>query len=206
MLNLNKINNLTIVNNPKISIVSTKGMVIDPAKKILSSTPKVDVEIELSDCVRQCFNIRDIEFSNCYPQNLDEGAVFPHVKMAFEKINENIANVAHDLNEVSISGKHKSRIEKILKKYIDESDFDSQSDFIYKSDIRVGVLLSDRGAFRVISIYFFEPSTTPDMKSSHRLIVLFFDPYHLFIPSSDYGTAIYGDVSHYTGDCRLLKY
>lgn len=86
MLNLNKINNLTIVNNPKISIVSTKGMVIDPAKKILSSTPKVDLEIELSDCVRQCFNIRDIEFSNCYPQNLDEGQFFRMLKWLLKKL------------------------------------------------------------------------------------------------------------------------
>lgn len=206
MLNLDKINNLAIVNNPKISIVSTKGIAIHPTQKILSSTPKVDVKIEFSDYAKQCFNLRDIEFSNCYPRDLNEGAVSPHVIKAFEKINENIANVAHDLNEVSISGKHKTRIEKILKKYIDESDFDSQSDFIYKSDVRVGFLLGDRGAFRVISLYFFEPVTASNIKSSHRLIVLFFDPYHLFIPSSDYGTAIYKNVSHYTGDCKLLNY
>lgn len=206
MFNLNRINNLAIVKDPKISIVSTKGIVIDTTKKKLSNTPKAEVKIELSDGVRQCFNIRDIQFSNCYPQNLDEGAVFPHVKMAFERINENIDIIKDDMKEVSISGRHKSRIEKILKNYIEPNDFDSYLDFIYKSDVRAGILLRDRGAFRVISMYFFEPLTATNMKSSHRIILLFFDPYHLFIPSSDYGTKIYKDVSKYTGDCRLLNY
>lgn len=206
MSDLEIFNNLSVVIKPKICVVSNKGLVVNTAKNQYIKAPKVKTKIEISDNVTQCFNIPSIEFSNCYPRTLDEGALYPNISIAFDKINEDIGIIKDNMKDVSISGTHEGRIKQILKKYLDDNDFDNYSDNFYKSDVKTGVLLHERGSFRVISLYFVEPLTHKRQKhSKHRIIVLFFDPYHLFIPSKDYGTKIYNEISGYSGDCTLLK-
>lgn len=206
MSNLKAFNNLSVVTKPKFCVVSNKGLVINSVRNQLVKAPKVKTKIEISNNVTKCFNIPSIEFSNCYPKSLDEGAVHTNVSLAFDKINENIDIIKDNMNEVSISGMHENRIKLILKKYIEDSDFNNYSDSFYKSDVKTGALLHERGSFRVISLYFVEPLKDRRQKhSKHRIIILFFDPYHLFIPSKDYGTKIYKEISEYSGDCTLLN-
>lgn len=205
LIDMSNFNSLSIIGEKKPIFVSTRQLVFDSIETYKINAPEISATIEFSDNATQCYNIPELKFSNCLPSSLDEGALPPHVKIAFERINENHHVIKKNIKQISHVGKNKDRIEIILKKYLDE-DFDQFIDCYYKSDIHTGTLLTDRGCFRVISLYIVEPRTHRKQKhSKHKLIVLFFDPFHLFIPSSDYGTEVYDEICNYSFDkCNFI--
>lgn len=208
MSNVQIFNNLTVSPNPKTSIVSVRELVIDSVEsfKVDALLDKDEVIVQLSDVAKTCYNIPNLYFSNHYPKNIDEGADFPDVINAFKQLNASLDCIKTHMSQVYHDRANSERIEEILKKYVGEA-YDSYVGLFYKSDIRTGSLLSDRGSFRVVSLYIVEPKTDRRQKhSKHYLTILFFDPYHLFIPSSDYGTEIYKKVCSFSGHCRRLLF
>lgn len=185
--------------------VSTRKLVFDSIETSKIKAPKVDAKVEYSVHATKCYNIPNIEFSNCYPSSIEEGATPSHIITAFEILNNDINVMKKNIKQIHHKGKNNDRIETILKQYLNE-DFDTFYDCYYKSDIITDSLLSNRGKFRVISLYIVEPKRDRRQKhSKHKLIILFFDPYHLFIPSNDFGTSIYKDISVYTSNhCSFL--
>lgn len=205
MSNSTNFNGLSICPKKSISVVSTRNLVTDTIERQRVDAPPVDTAICLSKNATKCFNIPNLEFSNCLPLNLDEGATPPNVITAFNKLNDDFNIIKSHIKPIHTNGKYENRIEQILKKYLDEEEYNSYSDFFYKSDVRTSDLLCDRGSFRVISLYTVEPKRDRRQRhSKHKLVILFFDPYHLFIPSRDYGTRIYSEISGYSSDCNLL--
>ncbi|HEL0020507.1 hypothetical protein KUF89_05320 [Streptococcus equi subsp. zooepidemicus] len=206
MSNVQIFNNLTVSPNPKIPIVSVRELVIDSVESFKVDAPLVKAKVQLSDVAKTCYNIPKLSFSNHYPKNLDEGADFPNVIKAFEQLNKSLDCIKTYMSQVDHDRANSERIEEILKKYVG-AGYDSYAGLFYKSDIRTNHLLSDRGSFRVVSLYTVEPKTDRRQKHSiHYLTILFFDPYHLFIPSSDYGTEIYKKVCSFSGECRRLLF
>ncbi|MCK1165217.1 hypothetical protein MXZ28_03810 [Streptococcus uberis] len=185
--------------------VSTRNLVFDSIETSKIKAPKVDAKVEYSVHATKCYNIPNIEFSNCYPSSIEEGATHAHIVTAFQMLNNNVNIIKDGIKQIHHYGRNKERIETILKTYLN-NDFDTFYGCYYKSDIITSSLLSNRGKFRVISLYIVEPKKDRRQRhSKHKLIVLFFDPYHLFIPSKDYGTSIYSEVSRYTSNhCNFL--
>lgn len=150
------------------------------------------------------YNIPDLMFTNCLPIS-DEGAIPSHVERAFKVIGENSSVLANGIKPIRFTEEHETRIRNILLKYLDSQDLSTISDYLYKSDVRESSLTNSRGSFRVVTIYRIEPRTHKKQRhSKHKLIILFFDPYHLFIPSRDFGTHVYTDVSMYSSDCKKM--
>ncbi|MGT2744925.1 hypothetical protein ACVRW4_06240 [Streptococcus phocae subsp. phocae] len=185
--------------------MSTRNLVFDSIETSKIIAPKVYAKVEYSDCAKKCFNIPEIEFSNCYPSSIEEGATPSHIITAFEKLNQDVSVIKKCIKQINHYGKNSERIKTILKQYLSD-DFDTFYGCYYKSDIVTNPLLSNRGKFRVISLYIVEPKTHKQQKhSKHKLIILFFDPYHLFIPSRDFGTQIYHEVCEYSSSfCDFL--
>ncbi|HFI0215593.1 TPA: hypothetical protein ACGO43_001946 [Streptococcus suis] len=204
MSNVQSFNKLTVSPKPKTPIVSVRELVVDSVKSFNVGAPSVKAKVQLSDVAKTCYNLPSLSFSNHYPKNLDEGADFPNVVKAFEQLNESLDCIKTYMSQVDHDRANSERIEEILKKYVG-AGYDSYAGLFYKSDIRTNHLLSDRGSFRVISLYTVEPKTDRRQKhSKHNLTILFFDPYHLFIPSSDYGIEIYKKVCNFSGHCKNL--
>lgn len=204
MSNVQSFNKLTVSPKPKTPIVSVRKLVVDSVKSFNVGAPSVKAKVQLSDVAKTCYNLPSLSFSNHYPKNLDEGADFPNVVKAFEQLNESLDCIKTYMSQVDHDRANSERIEEILKKYVG-AGYDSYAGLFYKSDIRTNHLLSDRGSFRVISLYTVEPKTDRRQKhSKHNLTILFFDPYHLFIPSSDYGIEIYKKVCNFSGHCKNL--
>lgn len=206
MSRLDYFNNIKVCHKPKIPVVSVRTLLVDSVEIYSLNIQEVKIKVQLSEDVRKCYNLPELSFSNHYPKNLDEGTCFSDTIQAFDQLNnsldcikDHIAPVRHDLE-------NSARIEKIIKKYL-ESEYDKYIGLFYKSDIRTGPLLSKRGCFRVVSLYTVEPKKHKRQKhSKHCLTILFFDPYHLFIPSQDYGTKIYDQVRSFSGECDRLKF
>lgn len=204
MSNVQIFNNLTVSPKPNTLTVSDRALVVDSVKSFNVGAPSVKAKVQLADVAKTCYNLPNLSFSNHYPKNLDEGANFPDVVKAFEQLNESLDCIKTYMSQVEHNRYNSERIEEILKKYVG-AVYDSYAGLFYKSDIRTNHLLSDRGSFRVISLYTVEPMTDRRQKhSKHYLTILFFDPYHLFIPSSDYGTEIYKKVCNFSGHCKNL--
>ncbi|HGC9756708.1 TPA: hypothetical protein ACG6LW_001325 [Streptococcus agalactiae] len=185
--------------------ISTRNLVFDSIETNKIIAPRVEAKVEYFDFATTCYNLPDLEFSNCYPLSIEEGATPPHIISAFNAINEDANIIKTNIKHIRHDGINEERIEKILKKYLG-ADFDIYRGLFYKSDIITGPLLSDRGKFRVISLYIVEPKTHKQQRhSKHKLIILFFDPYHLFIPSKDFGTNIYQEIRGYSSMyCNFL--
>ena len=204
MFNVQNFNNIIVSPKPKIPIVSVRNLVVDNVKTFNVSASSVKAKVQLSCDAIICYNLPDLSFSNHYPKNSDEGADYPHVLKAFDQLNKSLDCIKTYMKPVDHDRANSERIEEILNKYVGEK-YDSYVGLFYKSDIRTDDLLFNRGSFRVVSLYTVEPITDRRQKhSKHYLTILFFDPYHLFIPSSDYGTEIYKKVCNFSGDCRKL--
>ena len=204
MSNVQNFNSLIVSPKNKIPIVSVRNLVVDSVKTFNVDAPSVKAKVQLSCDAKICYNLPNLSFSNHYLINSDEGADFSHVLKAFDQLNESLDYIKTYTTPVNHDRDNSERIEEILKKYIGEK-YDSYMGLFYKSDIRTDYLLSNRGSFRVVSLYTVEPITDRSQKhSKHYLTILFFDPYHLYIPSLDYRTKIYKEVCNFSGDCRRL--
>lgn len=170
---------------------------------------KVRPKVEYLDCAGDSINLPDIHFSNMLP-SMEQRALDSYIEMAFEKIESNPTVLLSSNSPIRYSGKHKDRIKSILLEYLDEENFDFCCDYFRKSDIVTDILLGNRGAFRVISLYLVEPKTHKHQKhSKHYLKVVLLDPYHLFIPSrhknltsEQYKHQTYSEISSYTGHVK----
>lgn len=190
-----KITTIPRINVRDIIIDSTVNKIIDP---------HIIPNVEFSQDAYRCYNLPDIEFTNCLPR-LDEAAIASDIELAIKKLGENCEIILDGKTYVNVSGRHKDRIESILKQYISDDKYESCIDYIYKSDVREASLNGDRGKFRIVSLYVVKFNDNLNQgNTEHKLVVLFFDPYHLFIPSSDFGTTIYSTVANYTSDFQKL--
>ncbi|HHJ7793841.1 TPA: hypothetical protein ACQNCY_001817, partial [Streptococcus pyogenes] len=161
--------------------ISTRNLVFDTIETSKIEAPQVNATVEFSDLATNCYNIPEIAFSNCYPSSIEEGATHAHVVTAFQMLNNNVNIIKDGIKQIHHYGRNKERIEIILKTYLN-NDFNTFYGCYYKSDIITSSFLSNRGKFRVISLYIVEPKKDKRQRhSKHKLIVLFFDPYHLFI-------------------------
>lgn len=205
LVDMSNFNSLSIIGEQKPKFISIRDLVVDSIETYKIDAPKVRPTIEFSEDAIQCYNIPHLQFSNCLPCSLNEGSLPSHVKTAFDNINKDHNIIGQNIKHINHIGKNKDRIEEILKKYLD-TDFNKYINCYYKSDIHTGILLKDRGCFRVISLYIVEPKIHKKQKhSKHKLIVLFFDPFHLFIPSNDYGTTVYNKICNYSLEqCNLI--
>lgn len=109
-------------------------------------------------------------------------------KIKDSKIDDNIKRFADNPNIISNKVKHidldmnnGERIRKIISRATDERIINKYSDYIYESDLTLTrYILSERGTFRVFSIYaIFNIASDAER---HVLIVCLLDPYHLVCP------------------------
>lgn len=164
----------------------------------------VTVNVKFIDGCENSKSLHNLQFSNKLP-TLDQSAIPPYIEMAFDFINEDSSVINQFKTEVTYRGKHRDRIKTIICEYINEDFFEEHSDIIYKSDIRTDIDISERGAFRVISLYQIEPLKHKKQKKyKHNLLVVLFDPYHLFIPDRNHGTKVFDLVKDYSADIKKL--
>lgn len=206
MSRLDDFNNIKLCHKPKIPVVSVRTLLFDSVETYRLDIPIVKTKVQLSEDVRKCYKLPELFFSNHYPKNLDEGTCFSDTIQAFDQLNNSLDCIKNHIAPVRHDLENSPRIEKIIKKYLG-SEYDKYINLFYKSDIRTGPLLSNRGSFRVVSLYTVEPKNDKRQRhSKHYLTILFFDPYHLFIPSMDYGIEIYQQVCNFSGECDRLKF
>lgn len=148
---------------------------------------KVKPKIQFDGNSKRSTDIPDLKFSNKLP-SIEQRAVDSYIKIAINSLKNNPEILKESYGHVDYSGKYMNRIKTILSQYITEDKFDEICDYFIKSDIKTGILLKDRGAFRVISFYQVEPKKDKrQRRSKHYLNVVMLDPYHLFIPSRHNG-------------------
>ena len=177
---------------------------VDNPFRLKVTDPKVKVSFKKE--IKKCINLSDLRFTNRIPLNLDEGSLEASIEMAFRDLMRDINIVKKYVEPINCSGKNSDRIKQIMCEYLDSETFDQHIGYFYKSDLRDSYIKYKRDSFRIISMYLVEPKRHKRQKhSKHNLVILFVDPYHLFIPSNDYGTDYYDIVKDYTGN-YYVKY
>lgn len=177
-----------------------------PSFNVTDITVPVKVNIDKNSV--KSINLSSINFCNAIPLNLDQGIVETYIESAFNSFNNDNQIIVRNSKIVNCKGTHEQRIKSIITNYVDEAFYNNNKDYFRKSDIPTGVLSNERGAFRVIAFYQIEPKKHKKQKhSKHFLNILFFDPYHLFIPSSykeldwkENSMQVYEKFKGYTGD------
>lgn len=145
--------------------------------------PKIIPIVKIDSNATKSINLESISFSNKLPA-LDQEAIEPYIEMAFASLESNLGVINSSRSVVRCFGQHEERIETIVSEYIGASNYEQIKEYLMKSDVLTGVQQNNRGAFRVVSFYQVEPKKDKRQKhSKHILNILFFDPFHLFIPS-----------------------
>lgn len=184
-----------------ISIVNPADIVLDKNEIFKIPVTHAKVKVKFSEKCGNSVRLPDLKFTNCIPVNVDEGSLESSVEMAFGMLHSNPQSIKSFCEPVTLSGKNKQRIERVISNYLDEDTIRDSSDLLYKSDLRAASINNSRSSFRVVSLYAVEPRKHKQQKhSKHILSVIFVDPYHLFIPSKDFGVSHYDKVKDFTGD------
>ena len=202
----NTFNNLSISDKNKHSTIDiNNGLKIDKEQSIDINAPTVKSEVLFSNTCHRSFNLPEIRFTNKIPKLSNDSSIPSNIILGLNLIKNDKDVLKRHISKIDHSLSNANRIEKIFCKYLDKDKYEEYMGCFYKSDLRTDLSNRKRGSFRVISLYVVEPLTHKKQKhSKHKLVVILFDPYHLCLPSRDYGDIAYDRYCKYDEDFEKI--
>lgn len=164
-------NKVTPVLEPPISVIPT-------GSQRLLKIKSLDAEIVYEKDFLHSIKDNELHFTNCIPELKD-----PLIDENIIGFANNPSVISENVTNIELDRKNGDRIRAIISKATDEKIVNKFSQYIYESDLKLSKYrLTNRGAFRVFSIYAIFNIASNDEK--HVLMVCLLDPYHLVCPVS----------------------